>query len=164
MDLHRGKKTRSGSAWGCVGLDNPGTLSEMQFWALTRAFSNSNFCLVFYPNFQCCGSGMFIPDPDPTFFHPGSDIFPSRIQTVSIPDPGSASTNLSILTPKKNKKWFLSSRKYDPGSSSRIRMLTFYPSRIPVPGVKKTPDPGSGSATLLMFPFYKMLFMNTCRL
>jgi hypothetical protein len=23
---------------------------------------------------QCCGSGMFIPDPDPTFFHPGSQI------------------------------------------------------------------------------------------
>jgi hypothetical protein len=43
---------------------------------------------------QCCGSGMFIPDP-------GSDFFPSRIRTVSIPDPGSASKNLSILTQKK---------------------------------------------------------------
>jgi hypothetical protein len=29
-------------------------------------------------------------------------------------------------------------------------MLTFYPSRIPDPGVKKAPDPGSGSATLLL--------------
>jgi hypothetical protein len=28
-------------------------------------------------------------------------------------------------------------------------MLTFYPSRIPDPGVKKAPDPGSGSATLV---------------
>jgi hypothetical protein len=37
--------------------------------------------------------------PDPTFFHPGS-----RIRTVSIPDPRSASKNLSILTPKKTKK------------------------------------------------------------
>jgi hypothetical protein len=42
---------------------------------------------------QCCGSGMFIPDPpgsefsipDPNFFHPGS-----------------ASKNLSILTPKNS--------------------------------------------------------------
>jgi hypothetical protein len=34
--------------------------------------------------------------PDPTFFHPGS-----RIRTVSIPDPGSASKNLSVLTPQK---------------------------------------------------------------
>jgi hypothetical protein len=42
---------------------------------------------------QCCGSGMFIPDP-------GSDFFPSRIRNVSIPDPGSSSKNLSILTPK----------------------------------------------------------------
>ncbi len=46
---------------------------------------------------QCGGSGMFIPDP-------GSDFFPSRIRTVAIPDPGSASKNLSILTPKKTQK------------------------------------------------------------
>ncbi len=89
---------------------------------------------------QCCGSGMFIPDP--TFFHPGS-----RIRTVSITDPGSASKNLSILTPKK---WFLTLenmiRIVHPGS--RIQMLTFYPSWIPDPGVKKAPDPGSESATL----------------
>jgi hypothetical protein len=37
-------------------------------------------------------------------------------------------------------------RVVHPGS--RIRMLTFYPSRIPDPGVKKAPDPGS--ATLLI--------------
>jgi hypothetical protein len=36
----------------------------------------------------------------------------------------------------------------DPGY--QIRMLTFYPSRILDPGVKKAPDPGSGSATLLV--------------
>jgi hypothetical protein len=48
---------------------------------------------------QCGGSGMFIPDP-------GSDFFPSRIRTVSIPDPGSSSKNLSILTPKKQKNGF----------------------------------------------------------
>jgi hypothetical protein len=29
-------------------------------------------------------------------------------------------------------------------------MLTFYPSRIPDPGVKKAPDPGSGYATLVL--------------
>jgi hypothetical protein len=87
--------------------------------------------------------------------YPGSDFFPSRI-----PDPiclhlGSASKNLSILTQKKPKKWFLSSRKYDPGCSSRIPGCSsripdpnadFLP--IPDPGVKKAPDPGSGSATL----------------
>jgi hypothetical protein len=36
--------------------------------------------------------------PDPNCLHPRS-----RILTVSIPDPGSASKNLSILTPKKTK-------------------------------------------------------------
>jgi len=52
---------------------------------------------------QCCGSGMFIPDP--TFFHPGS-----RIRTVSIPDPGSSSKNLSI--------WVKKHPIPDPGSGS----------------------------------------------
>jgi hypothetical protein len=43
----------------------------------------------------------------------------SRIQTVSIPDPGS---RIRIVEFKyfNLKKWFLSSRKYDPGFSSRI--------------------------------------------
>jgi hypothetical protein len=76
----------------------------------------------------------------------------SRIRLFSIPDPnclhpGSSSKNLCILTPKKAKKWFLSSKKYDPGcsSGSRIRMLTFFhpESRIPNPGVKNAPNLGS---------------------
>ncbi len=69
---------------------------------------------------QCCGSGMFIPDP--TFFYPGSELSPSRIRT---------SKNLSILTPKK---WFLSSRKYDP-------VADFLP--IPDPGSRGQKGTGS---------------------
>jgi hypothetical protein len=86
-----------------------------------------------------CGSGYLLILPDHSgssaavafcFDCPGllfllATIFPSRIRTVSIPDPRSSSKNLSNLTPKKQKKWFLSSKKYDPGCSSRIRMLTF---------------------------------------
>ncbi len=59
------------------------------------------------------------------------DVYPgSRIK--KIPDPRSASKNLSIFKPKK---LFISSRKYDPGCSSRIQTpdLDFLPS----------PDPGS---------------------
>jgi hypothetical protein len=80
--------------------------------------------------------------PDPTFSHHGS-----RIRTVSIPDPGS-SKNLSILNPKKAKKWFLSSKKYDPGCSSRIRMLTFSHPGFRIQGSKRHPIPDPGSATL----------------
>jgi hypothetical protein len=87
--------------------------------------------------YQCCGSGMFILDP-------GSDFSPSRI--------GFFSSRIHIKDFKyfNPKKCFLNSRKYDPGDSSRIRIriLIFYPSRIPDPGVKKASDPGSGSATL----------------
>ncbi len=72
----------------------------------------------------------------------GSEFSPSRIRIFSIPDSASASKNWSILT----QKLFLSFWKYDPSCSSRI--LIFYPSRIPDPGVKKAPDPWSGSATL----------------
>jgi hypothetical protein len=43
---------------------------------------------------------------------------------------------------------FLSSRKYDPGCSHRNPDPDFYPPRVPDPGAKKAPDPGSGSATL----------------
>ncbi len=85
---------------------------------------------------QCCGSGMFIPDPgsdffsipDPNCLHPGSRI---RIK------------ELKYFNPKKPKKWFLSSRKYDPGCSSRHRMLTFYPSRIRDPGSRGQKGTGS---------------------
>jgi hypothetical protein len=78
---------------------------------------------------------MFIPDP-------GSDFFPSRI-----PDPGSRILikEFKYFKPKKSKKWFLSSKKYDPGCSSRIPDpdADFLPSRNPDPGVKKAPNPGS---------------------
>jgi hypothetical protein len=66
---------------------------------------------------------MFIPNPN--FFHHGSRI---RIKEFKYFNP---------------KNCFLRSRKYDPGCSFRIRILIFYSSRIPDPGVKKAPDPGS---------------------
>ncbi len=72
-----------------------------------------------------------IPDPGSKFFaswipDPGSEFFPSRIL-----DPGCALKNLSILT-KKNG---FSARRnmirvFDPGSGSRIWILTFYLSQI----------------------------------
>jgi hypothetical protein len=89
---------------------------------------------------------MFIPDP-------GSDIFPSRIPDPNCLHPGSRILikEFKYFNPQKSKqKWFLSSKKYDPGCSSRIPDpdADFLPSRIPDPGVKKVPNPGSGSATL----------------
>ncbi len=57
--------------------------------------------------------------PDPNFSHPRS-----RIRIFPIPDSGSASKNLTILTQKFVAK---APRKYDPGCSSWL----FYPSRIP---------------------------------
>jgi hypothetical protein len=71
--------------------------------------------------------------PDPNYFHPGSRI------------------HIEELNKFNPKKLFLSSRKFDPGCSSQIRILIFYSSRIPDPGVKKVPDPGSGSATLILY-------------
>ncbi len=52
------------------------------------------------------------------FFYSGSELSPSRIRIEE----------------------FLSSRKYDPGCSSRIRMLTFYPSRIQGSKRHRIPD------------------------
>ncbi len=79
--------------------------------------------------------------PDPV-----SEFFPSRI-----PDLGSTSKNLSIFIPKK---WFLSTQNFDPGCSSRIRILIFFPSRIPDPGVKQN-GTRSGSTTLIFWIFFQ---------
>jgi hypothetical protein len=98
-------------------------------------------------SYQCCGSGMFIPDP-------GSEFFPSRIPDPNCLHPGSRILikEFKYFNPKKGKKkWFLSSKKYDPGCSSRIPDpdADFLPSRIPGSKRHPIPDPGSGSATLI---------------
>jgi hypothetical protein len=67
---------------------------------------------------------MFIPDPE-------SDFFPSRILIKEF----------KYFIPKKAKKWFLSSKKYDPGCSSRIRMLTFSHPGSRIQGSKRHPIP-----------------------
>jgi hypothetical protein len=98
--------------------------------------SKCHLCIRFG---QCVGSGMFIPDP-------GSDFFSSRIP-IRIPDPNCLHPRSRIRIKEfkclNPKKWFLSSRKYDPGCSSRIPDpdADFYPSPIPDPGVKNAPDP-----------------------
>jgi hypothetical protein len=88
---------------------------------------------------------MFIP-------HPGSDFFLSRIPDPNCLHPGSRILikKFKYLTPKKAKKWFPSSKKYDPGCSSRIPDpdTDFLPSRISGSKKHPIPDPGSGSATL----------------
>ncbi len=71
---------------------------------------------------------MFIPDPN--FFYPGSKFFLSRI-----PDPHQ---RIEVFL---TKKLFPSSWKYDPGGSSRIRILIFYPSRIQGSKRHLIPDP-----------------------
>jgi hypothetical protein len=66
---------------------------------------------------------MFIPDL--TFFHPGSRI---RIKEFKYFNP---------------KKWFLCSRKYDPGCSSRI--LDPDPDFLPIPDPGSMGQKGTGS-------------------
>ncbi len=90
------------------------------------------------PGSSVGGSGMFIPDstffpsriPDPNCFHPGSRI---RIKEFKYFIP---------------KKWFLSSRNYDPGCSSRIPdfgpgswLITHPGSRITGSKRQRIPDP-----------------------
>ncbi len=82
------------------------------------------FCYI-----QCCGSGMFFPIPDPTFF-------PSRIRIFSIPDPdpdylhipdpgvkkapdpGTGSATLVILMCKNSISGSLLPRLANPGTRS----------------------------------------------
>ena len=76
-------------------------VTEEDFWSLFITVKNlytrwrCSFDFRVWPK-QCCSvadPGCLSRIPDPTFFHPGS-----RIRTVSIPNHGSASKNLSIVT------------------------------------------------------------------
>ncbi len=100
------------------------------------------------PDVQCCGSEFFPSQiPDPNFFfipYPGSEFF-HLWSLIHIKE-------FNYFNPKKLS---LSSRKYDPGCSFRIRISDpdFLP--IPDPDIKKGPDPGSGSATLKTLIYVK---------
>jgi hypothetical protein len=102
-------------------------------------------CLQYYKKNNCilCSSvadpgclsrmGCFPGSQIRFIFHPGSwirTLFPSQI----------CIKEFKYFYPEK---WFLSSRKYDPGCSSRIRILTFYPSRIQDPGFRDQKGTGS---------------------
>ncbi len=131
--------------FGSADLTN-GSGSESCSLSQWRSRCNKKKCFV-----QCCGSGMFIPELN--FFHPWS-----RIRIFPIPDPnfshpGFATNSLRF----HNQKMFSSSRNYDPGCSSRIRILIFYLSWIPDPGVEKAPDPGYGSSKLVFYYFCFMM-------
>ncbi len=135
--------------------------------------SSSRFVIVICCFFQCCGSGMFIPDPGSWF--------------LPIPDPGSKNSNKRQGW-KNNfvKPFFVATnftklhiilflicwrKKFGPISQELLKFLPqkLSPSPqkygfgirdprsgirkkpIPDPGVKNAPDPGSGSATLIFW-------------
>ncbi len=100
-----------------------------------RTYCTSHFSRLFRNKMLFCKKLMM---HSVSVADPGSEFFPSRIPdpNFSIPDPGSASKNLWMLT---QKKIFPSSMKYDPGCASRIRILTFLPIPDPVSrGQKRT--------------------------
>ncbi len=100
-----------------------------QFWSSkpdSSYQSESEYLIIYYQVFfQFCGSRMIIPDPN--FFRRGSRI---RIKEFKYFNP-------QKIVSKPSNIW------------SGIRILIFYPSRIPDSGVKKTLDPRYGSATLI---------------
>ncbi len=83
-------------------------------WIWINKRNNYNFWKLGWK--QCCGSGMFIPDPGSWF--------------LPIPDPGSRIPDLGSRISDPG------SRIQNPGSGKNLF-------RIPDPGVKKAPDPGS---------------------
>jgi hypothetical protein len=131
--------------------------------------------IVYVPIFSCSptktkqslGAVLRIRD-----VYPGSEFFPSRIRIFPVPYPGSASKNLSILT----QKIVISSRKYDPDCSSRIRIPESKRHRISDPDPQhclgvcetkqkrlertfpKTCHPGTGIALISLGCLYSSAF------
>jgi hypothetical protein len=102
---------------------------------------------------QCCGSGMFIPDPNFSIPDPGSEFFPSRIPNPKFPSriPGLGSRirikEFKYFDPK-NCFLALGNKILVVHPGSRIRNLDFFThpgSPIPDPGVKKALDLGSNT-------------------
>ncbi len=77
--------------------------------------------------FQCCGYGLFIPDPGSEFFYPGSK---SKISRIRI--------RIKVFKYFKPKKLFLSSRKNELGCSSRIQIFFHPGSQIRIQGRNTT--------------------------
>ncbi len=128
---------------------------------------------------QCCGSGMFIPDPGSWFLpipDPGSRIPDPKTATKERGEKNFCHTflcshkfhkivnyfsfevlkekiwanfqrNIELIT-KKIVKQLLKIWSWDPGSGIRGPGSGIRKKPIPDPGVRKAPDPGSGSATL----------------
>ncbi len=110
-----------------------GTRLRAQIMSQLASLNSCRSSEEFLHHALCCGSGMFIPDPS----------FP-------IPDPNPHLKILTIFNPKNCCQALGNMiRDVHPGSGS-----WFLP--IPDPGVKKEPDPRSGSATLVI-PIWHLL-------
>ena len=94
-------------------------LNKIFVFVTFSLYININFHNFFFLN-QCCGLEMFFPDPGIDFF---SIPDPNRLQ------PGSRILikDLSNLSPKKAKKWFISSKTYHPGGSFRLPQSKWHP-------------------------------------
>jgi hypothetical protein len=63
------------------------------------------------------------------------------MHVTSVADPG------CLFRIRNPKKWFLSSQKYDPGFSTRIRIMGPDPDFLPIPDPGSSGQKGTGSQT-----------------
>jgi hypothetical protein len=97
------------------------------------------------------------------FLDPGSDFFsipdPNRLQ------PGSRILikDLSNLSPKKAKKWFISSKTYHPGGSFRLPQSKWHPIPDLGPWIRYTEENKSHnrvSITMIKFHYKNVMFLS----
>ncbi len=110
---------------------------------------------------QCCGSKLFIPDPDPNFFFSGS-------RAKKIPGSTSTSKDLGILTQKiVSKLSEIWSGMFIPDPDAGSGSLFLNPYRIPNPGSKRhrIPEPQhweNGKQKLIYNKFARTVFIKLC--
>jgi hypothetical protein len=114
---------------GSGGRELKGEKALLRLWMGTRAVLWIGIVLN-----SVADPGWLSWIPDPTFFHPGSEFFPSRIR-------------IKEFKYFNSKNVFLSSTNYDPDCSSWIRISDPNPDFLPIP------DPGSKGQKGIGFRF-----------
>jgi hypothetical protein len=127
---------------------SPKIIKEINHQKFLNRITSMRIRSSFHSNARCCGSGMFIPDPNFSIPEPESQIPIKEFTYFNPKNCFKAHSNMIRIVQLGSGYWFVT----HPGS------------RNPDPGVKRATDPGSASATPLMRIRIQLRFLPLLRI